>query len=153
MDALGVFAMFFIILSVLNITWFSAGFWAFSLNAAKFTKIMVPRQLQQGPVYNVLVEVPRAVGGFNLAFLCLCFAMLVFSDAFAGPLSQAILFAVISIAHGTQFFFNLPNALKDWNNNEPQWPVLKGPMLFIFIGDFALMVLNAIAAVCLILLN
>ena len=138
--------MFFTILLVLNIVWFSAGFWAFSLNAAKFTKLMVPRQLQQGPVYNLLVEIPPAVGGFNLAFLCLCLAMLVFSDAFAGHHSQAILFTVISIAHGTQFYFNVPNAIKDWNNNEPKWPVLKGPMLLIFIGDFSLMVLNAIAA-------
>jgi hypothetical protein len=47
------------------------------------------------------------------------------------------------VAHGSQFFFNLPIALGGGRRGDTLWNVLSGPMLLIFVVDAALMFANA----------
>ena len=130
----------------LNCLWFGAGFWLFSLNPSKTALMVSSRKIRKNPLYDLVKQIAPFVGGFNLAFLFLCLVMLTLGDVFTSAENLIVLFSVIAVAHATQFYGNVPNALKDWRNEKPGWRVLKGPMLFIFIGDFVLMVLNAIAA-------
>ena len=47
-----------------------------------------------------------------------------------------------ALAHGSQFFGNVPMALQN-RRGEGLWNVFKGVMLRIFVIDFTLMVANA----------
>jgi len=45
--------------------------------------------------------------------------------------------AVFSLAHGSQFYVNVPIALGGGGQGESYWPVLSGPMLYLFVIVFA----------------
>jgi hypothetical protein len=51
-----------------------------------------------------------------------------------------------AIAHASQFACNLPILRAGGRQGESLWDVGKGPMLFIFVVDFVLMIANAVAA-------
>ena len=59
---------------------------------------------------------------------------------------MALFAAVFSIAHASQFVFNVPVALGGGRKGESLWPVMTGPMLFIFATDFTLMIANGVLA-------
>ncbi len=56
--------------------------------------------------------------------------------------ARAYLLLVFGLAHGSQFGFNAPIAWREYMKRQHHWSVLNGPMLFIFVGDGVLAVLN-----------
>ena len=126
---------------ILNVIWFSMAFNVFALRNQIFAKILVPREHRDSPVFAVLAESGKFLGGFNLVF-AICNLLLLFNlDTFPTDQQRAILLLVFAVAHGTQFFYNLPIALHN-RKGGGVWQVLKGTMLFIFVTDFVMMVLN-----------
>ena len=136
--------MFELIL-VANAIWFGLGFHLFALRNKVFAKILVPREHRDTPVFEMLAATGHFLGGFNFAFCVLSLLFLIKASAFPGAEQRAILFLVFALAHGSQFFANVPIALEN-RKGKGVWQV-KGLMRFIFITDFTLMVANlAIAA-------
>jgi len=133
---------------ILNAIWFAMGFNVFSLRPKIFAKVVVPREQRDTPVFDILIQSGRFVGGFNFAF-ALCNILLVTNlDVFATDAQRAILLLVFAVAHGSQFIFNVPVAIQN-TRGEGVWQVLKGTMLFIFVTDFIMMALNLFLAMLL----
>ena len=130
---------------ILNAIWFAMGFNVFSIRNKIFAKLVVPRDQRDTPVFHILAESGRFLGGFNLAFSLLNILLLINISTFDKDLQWAILLLVNAVAHGTQFAFNVPVAL-DNRRGKGVWQVLKGTMLFIFVNDFLLMTFNAVIA-------
>jgi hypothetical protein len=131
---------------ILNALWFSMGFNVFSIRNKIFAKLLVPREQRDTPVFQILAESGRFLGGFNLAFAVCNILLLINLDVFPSDEQRSILLFVFSVAHGSQFVFNVPVAIQNTRGGGV-WQVLKGTMLFIFITDFILMALNLILAV------
>ncbi len=136
----------FVVLLVLNAIWFAMGFNVFSLRNKIFAKLVVPRAQRDTPVFEILAESGRFLGGFNFAFALLSVLMLLNLGVFPNDDQRIILLSVIAVAHGTQFIFNVPVALQN-RKGAGVWQVLKGVMLFIFVTDFIMMALNALLAI------
>lgn len=132
------------IILALNAIWFFGGYHTFSIQGKIFAKIVVPREHRDTPVMETLIMSGKFVGGFNFAFLVLNILLLLNTSLFDKAVQWAILLFVISVAHATQFAYNVPVALQN-RRGEGVWQV-KGLMLFIFITDFTLMVLNGVLA-------
>ncbi|MGY3406900.1 hypothetical protein ACVWZV_003013 [Bradyrhizobium sp. GM5.1] len=60
-----------------------------------------------------------------------------------------MLFLFFAACHFSQFAYNLPVLLRGGRVGVAYWPVLKGPMLRIFVIDAALFVANLGAALLL----
>jgi hypothetical protein len=88
----------------------------------------------------------RFLGGMNFAFAAFAILLLANGSLFPQPKQQALFAAVFSIAHGSQFLANVPVALRGGRVGESLWPVLSGPMLFIFAIDITLTLVNSILA-------
>lgn len=129
---------------LVNTVWFAMGFHAFSIRHRIFAKIMVPREHRDTPVFDILAESGRFLGGFNFAFAVFNILLLTNLDQFPSDAQRAILLFVFAIAHGSQFIFNVPIAIQN-RRGGGVWQV-KGMMLFIFITDFIMMALNLVAA-------
>lgn len=129
---------------VLNVIWFAMAFNVFSIRNKIFAKVLVPREQRQTPVFDVLAESGRFLGGFNFAFALLNILVLINLDVFPSDAQRSILLWVIAVAHGSQFVFNVPVAIQN-RRGEGVWQV-KGLMLFIFVTDFIMMVLNSALA-------
>jgi len=136
--------MFEVIL-VLNALWFAMGFNVFSLRPKIFAKLVVPREQRDTPVFGILAQSGRFLGGFNFAFALLNILLLASLATFPSDEQRAILLFVFAVAHGSQFIFNVPVALEN-KRGGGIWQVLKGTMLFIFVTDFVMMVLNLLLA-------
>ena len=128
----------------LNILWFAAGFHLFSFRGFIFAKIVVPREHRGTPVMETLITSGKFFGGFNFAFALLNIVLLLNTELFDKPMQWSLLLITISVAHGSQFFANVPVFLQN-QRGEGIWHV-KGLMLFIFVIDFSLMVANALLA-------
>lgn len=94
---------------------------------------------------DVLIQSGKFLGGFNFAFMVLNILLLLNLSTFDKNTQWALLLFVNAVAHGSQFAYNVPTALQN-RRGEGVWQVLKGLMLFIFVTDFTLMVLNAALA-------
>jgi hypothetical protein len=129
---------------VLNTIWFLMAFNVFAIRNQIFAKLLVGRDQRDTPVFKILAESGKFLGGFNLAFAVLSVLLLVNLDVFPSDIQRAILLFTIAIAHGTQFVFNVPVALSN-RRGGGIWQV-KGTMLFIFVTDFVMMMLNLILA-------
>lgn len=129
---------------LVNTVWFAMGFHTFSIRHRIFAKIMVPREHRDTPVFDILAESGRFLGGFNFAFAVLNILFLANLDQFPSDAQRSILLFVLAIAHGSQFIFNVPIAIQN-RRGGGVWQV-KGLMLFIFITDFVMMALNLVAA-------
>jgi hypothetical protein len=127
---------------VLNTIWFLMAFNVFAIRNQIFAKLLVGRDQRDTPVFKILAESGKFLGGFNLAFAVLSVLLLVNLDVFPSDMQRAILLFAIAIAHGTQFVFNVPVALAN-RRGGGVWQV-KGTMLFIFVTDFIMMSLNLI---------
>jgi len=121
------------------------GFNVFSLRNDIFAKLMVPKEQRDTPVFEILSQSGRFLGGFNFAFAVCNILLLANLDVFPSDEQRAILLFVFAVAHGSQFIFNVPVALQN-RRGAGVWQVLSGTMLFIFITDFVLMTANLIAA-------
>ncbi|MBW0145906.1 hypothetical protein [Marinobacter arenosus] len=127
-------------LLVLNAIWFAMAFNVFSIRNRIFAKVLVPREHRDTPVFDVLAESGRFLGGFNLAFALLNVLLSINLEAFPTDAQRSILLWVFAVAHGSQFAFNVPVAIQN-RRGKGVWQV-KGLMLFIFVTDFIMMVLN-----------
>ncbi len=137
----------FEIVMILNTLWFVMGFNVFSIRNKIFAKLVVPREQRDTPVFDILAESGRFLGGFNLAFAVCNILLLTNLDTFPSDEQRAILLFVFAVAHGSQFAFNVPVAIQN-KRGGGVWQVIKGTMLFIFITDFIMMALNlSLAAV------
>ena len=132
-------------LLVLNAVWFALGFHTFYVRRKVFAKVIVAKEHRDTPVFETLIDTGRFMGGFNLAFSVLNILLLFNLGAFNEDTQWAILLFVNAVAHGSQFAGNVPIALQN-RRGEGVWNVFKGLMLFIFVTDFALMALNAVAS-------
>ena len=130
---------------ILNTLWFAMGFNVFSIRNKIFAKLVVPREHRDTPVFEILAESGRFLGGFNFAFAVCNILFLINLDSFPSYTQRAILLFVFAVAHGSQFVFNVPVAIQNTHGGGV-WQVLKGTMLFIFISDFIMMALNLILA-------
>jgi len=129
-----------------NAIWFGLAFDAFYLRRKVFGKIMVPNTAHRDNLaYEALVESGRFMGGFNLALSAFNMGLLFNIAGFETNSQWALLLAFNSVAHGSQFFGNIPMARRN-SKGGGLWNVFKGVMLRIFVIDFALMVANAALA-------
>ncbi len=132
-------------LLILNLIWFSMGFNVFSLRSQIFAKVVVPKQHRDTPVFDILAHSGKFLGGFNFAFALLNLLLLLNLNVFPTDAQRIILLVVFAVAHGSQFIFNVPVALEN-KQGAGVWQVLSGTMLFIFVIDFTLMLLNLVLA-------
>ena len=88
------------------------------------------------------------MGGMNFALALFSLLLLANLDLFPDAKQIALFCAVFAVAHGSQFYFNLPVALGGGRKGESLWPVLSGPMRIIFVVDATLMAVNAVLVVC-----
>lgn len=135
---------------VLNALWFGVAFWYFSLTPAKAAKILVTRSARNSPLFKTIAASVRFLGGMNAAFGAFAVLLLFNRPLFPEPKQWALFAAVFSLAHASQFAFNVPLALGGDGQAETLWPVLRGPMLFIFVVDGMLMVANGVLAALLL---
>ncbi len=134
------------ILFLLNGLWFLAAFVQFSIAQTNTAKILIPREARD----NVLVPTLKAsvafLGGMNLALAFFALYLATAPAAFAATEQQVILFAFFAAANFSQFWFNVPVALRGGRIGQAYWPVFSGPMLKIFVIDAVLAVADAVAA-------
>lgn len=139
------------ILFLLNGLWFAAAFVQFSVAQGNTAKILVPREARD----NVLVPTIKAsvsfLGGMNLALALFAFYLATGPAAFAATEQSVVLLAFLAAANFSQFWFNVPVALRGGRIGQAYWPVLSGPMLMIFLIDGVLALADA--AVALFLCN
>ncbi len=134
------------ILLALNAVWFAMAFDAFYRRRRIFAKVMVPIQTdRENSAYDALIESGRFMGGFNLALSAFNVLLLFNIGGFNTPSQWATLLVFNALAHGSQFFGNVPMALKN-RRGGGLWNVFKGVMLLIFVVDFTLMIANAALA-------
>lgn len=129
---------------ILNAIWFAMGFNVFSIRHKIFAKIVVPREHRDTPVFAILAESGRFLGGFNFAFALWNILLLLNLDVFPTAEQRSLLLLVLAVAHGSQFAFNVPVAIQN-RRGGGVWQV-KGTMLFIFVTDFIMMGLNLLMA-------
>lgn len=132
-----------------SLLWFSAALRYFGFQHYAATKVMVPRSARSSPVFDSMAAGVRFLGGFNGAFalLCLCLlALLVMGSLhFTSVAERVVLLAAIATAHLSQFLGNVPILRNGERQGERYWPVLSGPMRFIFLMDAAQFALAAVA--------
>ena len=133
---------------VLNAIWFVMGFNVFSLRPKIFAKLVVPKAQRDTPVFDILIHSGRFLGGFNFAFALCNILLLANMDVFTTNEQYAILLVVFAVAHASQFIFNVPVAIEN-KRGVGVWQVLKGTMLFIFVTDLIMALLNLLLAVLL----
>jgi hypothetical protein len=136
----------FTIVTVLNALWFGVAFQYFSLIPNTAAKILVPKSARDSPLFTTVSASVRFLGGMNFAFAAFAILLLLNASLFPEPKQLALFAAVFSLAHASQFAFNAPVALGGGRQGESLWPVLSGPMLFIFVVDATLMAANAVVA-------
>ena len=135
---------------LLNVLWFGAAFWYFAVKHDTAAKLLVPRSARSSPIFLTMSSALPFLGGMNLALSLLAAILLARQDLFIASHERSILLITFGVAHFTQFLFNLPVARRGGRIGESYWDVLKGPMLFIFIVDAVLTVLNFSCAVMLL---
>lgn len=138
------------VLLAANAIWFAMAFDAFYRRRHIFAKVLVPiREDRDNSAYQAVIESGRFMGGFNLALSALN-VMLVFNfGGFSTDAQWATLLIFNALAHGSQFFGNVPMALQNQNGGG-LWNVFKGVMLLIFALDFTLMMANGALAIWLL---
>jgi len=94
-----------------------AAFRYFSLTPQAAAKVLVPKSAREAPLFRTVGASLPFLGGMNLA-----------------------------LAHGSQFVCNVPIAWRGGRQGEAFWPVLQGPMLFIFVVDGMLALANLLLA-------
>jgi len=129
-----------------NALWFGAGFWYFTIRRKAAAKLLVPRSARSSPVFVTLISALPFLGGMNLALSLLALLLLARQDLFVAPQEQGILLIAFGVAHATQFLINVPVARRGGRIGESYWDVLRGSMLFIFVVDAIMMLLNLACA-------
>ncbi|GAB5501682.1 hypothetical protein [Pyruvatibacter sp.] len=137
-----------------SLVWFSAALRYFGFQQYAAAKVMVPRSARLSPVFDSMAAGIRFLGGFNGAFalLCLClFALLIAGGPhFTSASERVVVLLAIAAAHFSQFLGNVPILRNGERQGERYWPVLSGPMRFIFLMDAAQFALAGAAIVVLL---
>ena len=129
---------------------FVAAFIQFSIAQGNTLKILVPREERGNPIAPTLSASVAFLGGINLPIGLLSFYLLVARPAFfQANEAQVALFMFFAACHFSQFAYNLPVLMRGGRVGVAYWPVLRGPMLRIFVIDATLCVANLAAAVML----
>ena len=90
------------------------------------------------------------MGGFNFALSAFNLGLFFNIAGLETPVQLSFMLVFNALAHGSQFFGNVPMALKN-RRGAGIWNVFKGVMLQIFVIDFALMAANFALAVAITL--
>ena len=131
--------------------WFGLGFVAFYLRREVFAKIVVPVQADRNnSAFAAVIESGRFMGGFNFALSAFNLGLFFNIAGLETPVQLSFMLVFNALAHGSQFFGNVPMALKN-RRGAGIWNVFKGVMLQIFVIDFALMAANFALAVAITL--
>lgn len=134
-----------------NAIWFGLGFVAFYLRREVFAKIVVPVQADRNnSAFAAVIESGRFMGGFNFALSAFNLGLFFNIAGLETPVQLSFMLVFNALAHGSQFFGNVPMALKN-RRGAGIWNVFKGVMLQIFVIDFALMAANFALAVAITL--
>ena len=91
--------------------------------------------------YAAVIESGRFMGGFNFALCALNLVLFLNLAALETPAQLSLMLGFNALAHGSQFFGNVPMALRNIQGGGI-WNVFKGVMLQIFVIDFVLMMAN-----------
>jgi hypothetical protein len=132
---------------VLNTLWFGAAFHYFSIKHIAAAKVLVPATSRESPLFRTIAAAVRFLGGMNLAFAVLSLLMLLIPALSATPVQRATLLFVLIVAHGSQFYYNVPILRGGGRQGESLWDVHRGPMKFIFVVDAILMIANAVLCI------
>jgi len=120
---------------VASIGWFGL---AFRYLAAK---VLIPREARNSPLFETTAAGVRFIGGFNAAFALLCLTLLILhltrAPLFTADGERVVILLVLASAHFSQFAFNLPVLWAGERKDIALWPVMTGPMRFIFMMDLA----------------
>ena len=134
-----------------NAIWFGLGFIAFYLRREVFAKIVVPVQADRNnSAFAAVIESGRFMGGFNFALSAFNLGLFFNFAGLETPVQLSFMLVFNALAHGSQFFGNVPMALKN-RRGAGIWNVFNGVMLQIFVIDFVLMVSNFSLAVAITL--
>jgi hypothetical protein len=135
---------------ILNTLWFSAAFVQFSVAQSNTLKILVPREERGNPIAPTLSASVAFLGGINLPIGLLSLYLLARPSFFGADDAQLALFLFFAACHFSQFAYNLPVLIRGGRVGVAYWPVLKGPMLRIFVIDAMLFVANLVVVVLLV---
>lgn len=140
------------IVLLLNTLWFVGAFIQFSIAQTNTLKILLPREERSNPIAPTLAASVAFLGGMNLPIGLLSFYLMVARPSFFQPIeAQLALFLFFAGCHFSQFVYNVPVLMRGGRVGVAYWPVLKGPMLRIFVIDAALFAANLAAALLLTL--
>ena len=135
---------------ILNTLWFSAAFVQFSVAQSNTLKILVPREERGNPIAPTLSASVAFLGGINLPIGLLSLYLLARPSFSQADDAQLALFLFFAACHFSQFAYNLPVLIRGGRVGVAYWPVLKGPMLRIFVIDAMLFVANLVVVVLLV---
>jgi hypothetical protein len=136
---------------LLNALWFGAAFIQFSIAQGNTLKILVPREERGNPIAPTLSASVAFLGAINLPIGLLSLYLLAFRPPFFGVYdAQLALFLFFAACHFSQFACNLPVLMRGGRVGVAYWPVLKGPMLRIFVIDAVLFAANLVVALLLV---
>jgi hypothetical protein len=135
---------------LLNTLWFVGAFVQFSIAQTNTLKILLPREERSNPIAPTLAASVAFLGGMNLPIGLLSFYLLAGRPSFFQPVeAQIVLFLFFAACHLSQFAYNLPVLMRGGRVGVAYWPVLKGPMLRIFVIDAGLFAANLAVALLL----
>ena len=137
----------YLVLLGLNALWFGAAFRYFGLTPETAAKLLVPKSARDSPILRTLSASMPFLGGMNLAFAVLALLLLFNHELFPDARQKALFAVVFAVAHAGQLAGNLAVARRGGRQGEAYWPVLHGPMLFIFVVDGMLAAANLLVAI------
>ncbi|WP_286831708.1 MULTISPECIES: hypothetical protein [Kordiimonas] len=133
-----------------NLIWLGMAFRYFGFQHFAAAKVLVPKSERTSPLFPTVAAGTRFLGGMNGALALFALLLLVFklrgSDLFAAWPERVVLLAIFAVAHFSQFAFNLPVLKAGGRQGDSYWPVTSGPMLFIFVVDAVMTLLNLLVA-------
>jgi hypothetical protein len=111
----------------------------------------VPREERGNPIAPTLSASVAFLGGINLPISLLSLYLLVSRPPFFQMHdAQLALFLFFAACHFSQFAYNLPVLMRGGRVGVAYWPVLKGPMLRIFVIDGVLFAANLVVVFLLV---
>lgn len=134
---------------VLNALWFGAAWACFSVAPhSTVRRLLLPNRKEDQTQQRALLAASlRFLGNMNLACAALCAMLLLRYDAFPTSEQKSLLCAALALMHLSQWAGNVPLAVRELATGKPGlWPVLRGPMLSIFLTDAAMAILDATLA-------
>lgn len=141
--------LFLTIVLAFNTVWFAIAFWFFSIRPLRAARLLVPWRDRHEASFAVLIHALRFLGGMNLALALYSLLLLLHPEMWDVALQVVIPLMIFGVAHGSQFYFNLPLAVRQARGQRYLWPVWNGPMLGIFLADGLLCVLNLACSILL----